>query len=74
MEWCEEGKQIFQGLSKGYSQNIHLLIQVLEFLSNPSEESRHEEREQAFLELLNSGGLGDADEDKLLSLAEKAKL
>ncbi|KAJ8019457.1 Vacuolar protein sorting-associated protein 8-like [Holothuria leucospilota] len=53
--------------------NRLLFDQVLEFLSNPSEESRHEEREQAFLELLNSGGLGDADEDKLLSLAEKAK-
>ncbi|XP_071822429.1 vacuolar protein sorting-associated protein 8 homolog isoform X2 [Apostichopus japonicus] len=50
-----------------------LFDQVLEFLSTPSEECGHEEREQAFLELLNTGGLGDADEEKLLQLAEKAK-
>ena len=47
---------------------------MLEFLSNPEDESRHEERQQALLELLHAGGLQQIDEEKLLSLAEKAKL
>ena len=48
-------------------------LQVLEFLSNPGDESRHEERQQALLELLNAGGLQQFDDGRLLTLAENAK-
>ncbi len=48
--------------------------QVLEFLSNPDDGSRHEEREQAVLELLHAGGLQQFEEEKLLTLSENAKL
>lgn len=47
---------------------------MLEFLSNPNDESRHEERQQALMELLQAGGLQQIDEEKLLYLAENAKL
>ena len=47
---------------------------MLEFLSNPHDESRHEERQQAVLELLNTGVLDQFEETKLLTLAENAKL
>ncbi|XP_070570211.1 vacuolar protein sorting-associated protein 8 homolog isoform X2 [Ptychodera flava] len=53
--------------------NRLLFEQVLEFLSNPNDESRHEERQQALLELLNAGGLQQVNEHKLLKLAESAK-
>lgn len=46
---------------------------MLEFLSNPNDESRHEERQQALMELLQAGGLQQIDEEKLLYLAENAK-
>ncbi len=49
-------------------------LQVLEFLSNPDDGSRHEEREQAVLELLHAGGLQQFEEEKLLTLSENAKL
>ena len=49
-------------------------LQVLEFLSNPDDETRHEEREQALLQLVNAGGLEQVDQQKLLRLAEGAKL
>ena len=48
--------------------------QVLEFLSNPDDESRHEERQQALMELLRAGGLIQIDEERLLYLVENAKL
>ena len=50
------------------------LSQVLEFLSNPTDESRHEERQQALMELIHAGGLAQFDETRLLRLAENAKL
>ncbi|XP_030829831.1 vacuolar protein sorting-associated protein 8 homolog [Strongylocentrotus purpuratus] len=53
--------------------NRMLFEQVLEFLSNPSGETRHEEREQALLELLNAGDLLQVDHERLLQLAEGAK-
>ncbi|XP_069107470.1 vacuolar protein sorting-associated protein 8 homolog isoform X1 [Argopecten irradians] len=53
--------------------NRVLFDQVLEFLSNPSDESRHEERQQALMELLHAGGLLQIDEERLLYLAENAK-
>ncbi|XP_074642624.1 vacuolar protein sorting-associated protein 8 homolog [Tubulanus polymorphus] len=52
--------------------NRVLFEQVLEFLSNPDDESRHEERQQALMELLNVGQI-QFDEDRLLLLAEKAQ-
>ncbi|KAK6181620.1 hypothetical protein SNE40_009442 [Patella caerulea] len=53
--------------------NRVLFEQVLEFLSNPEDESRHEERQQALMELIHAGGLKQFDEKKLLKLAENAK-
>ncbi|XP_078620345.1 vacuolar protein sorting-associated protein 8 homolog isoform X1 [Branchiostoma floridae x Branchiostoma japonicum] len=53
--------------------NRLLFEQVLEFLASPEDDSRHEERQQALLELLNAGGLQQVDEEKLLSLAENAR-
>ncbi|XP_059149378.1 vacuolar protein sorting-associated protein 8 homolog [Physella acuta] len=50
-----------------------LFDQVLEFLANPEDESRHEERQQALMELLQAGGLSDFNEGRLLSLAHTAK-
>ncbi|XP_014675818.1 PREDICTED: vacuolar protein sorting-associated protein 8 homolog isoform X2 [Priapulus caudatus] len=49
-----------------------LFEQVLEYLSNSTDESRHEEREQALLELLHAAGLQQFDEHRLLLLAETA--
>ena len=39
-----------------------LFDQVLESLANPNDTTRHEERQQALLELLNAGGLAHFDE------------
>ena len=50
------------------------MTQVLEFLANPSDESRHEERQQALIELWHAGGLAQIDEERLLFLSENAKL
>jgi len=53
------------------------IFQVLESLCSSAEgesESRHEERQQALIELLNAGGLEHFNEDRLLRLAENAKL
>ena len=50
------------------------MLQVLEFLADPNNDTRHSEREQALLELLNAGGLQQVDNEKLLRLAEDAKL
>lgn len=50
------------------------VLQVLEFLANPEDDSRHEERQQALMELLQAGGLQQVNEEKLLSMAENAKL
>jgi len=53
--------------------NKLLFEQVLEFLSNPDENSRHEEREQALLELLAAGGLRHFPDERILALAETAQ-
>ncbi|GAB1606858.1 vacuolar protein sorting-associated protein 8 homolog isoform X3 [Argonauta hians] len=53
--------------------NRVLFEQVLEFLSNPDEASRHEERQQALMELLMVGGLDIFSDQRLLQLAENAK-
>lgn len=53
--------------------NRTLFEQVLESLCASGEESRHEERQQALLELLNAGGLQHFDEDRLIEMADGAK-
>uniref|UniRef100_T1IUN0 RING-type domain-containing protein n=1 Tax=Strigamia maritima TaxID=126957 RepID=T1IUN0_STRMM len=53
--------------------NRNLFEQVVEYLTNTSDESRKEERQQALLELFATGGLKFYDEEKLLQQAEKAQ-
>ncbi|XP_042290372.1 vacuolar protein sorting-associated protein 8 homolog isoform X1 [Thunnus albacares] len=53
--------------------NRKLFDQVLEFLCRPDDDSRHTERQQVLLELLQVGGVVQFDEGRLLALAEKAK-
>ncbi|XP_067145381.1 vacuolar protein sorting-associated protein 8 homolog isoform X3 [Centruroides vittatus] len=53
--------------------NRLLFEQVIEFLTNPKDDTRVEERQQALIELLQAGGLAEIDEDRLLNLAEGAK-
>lgn len=53
--------------------NRVLFEQVLESLCASGEDSRHEERHQALLELLHAGGLQHFDEDHLILMADEAK-
>uniref|UniRef100_A0A8C7MJ04 VPS8 subunit of CORVET complex n=1 Tax=Oncorhynchus kisutch TaxID=8019 RepID=A0A8C7MJ04_ONCKI len=53
--------------------NRKLFDQVLEFLCSPDDDSRHTERQQVLLELLQVGGVVQFDEGRLLGLAEKAE-
>ncbi|MCJ8748031.1 hypothetical protein PDJAM_G00160220 [Pangasius djambal] len=53
--------------------NRKLFDQVLEFLCSPDDDSRHTERQQVLLELLQVGGMVQFDEGRLLALAEKAE-
>ncbi|KAM9847376.1 vacuolar protein sorting-associated protein 8 homolog [Aulostomus maculatus] len=53
--------------------NRKLFDQVLEFLCRPDDDSRHTERQQVLLELLQVGGVVQFNEGRLLALAEKAK-
>ncbi|XP_076852414.1 vacuolar protein sorting-associated protein 8 homolog isoform X1 [Brachyhypopomus gauderio] len=53
--------------------NRKLFDQVLEFLCSPDDDSRHTERQQVLLELLQVGGVVQFDEGRLLALAEKAE-
>uniref|UniRef100_A0A673FUE2 Vacuolar protein sorting-associated protein 8 homolog n=1 Tax=Sinocyclocheilus rhinocerous TaxID=307959 RepID=A0A673FUE2_9TELE len=53
--------------------NRKLFDQVLEFLCSPDDDSRHTERQQVLLELLQVGGVVQFDEERLLELAEKAE-
>ncbi|XP_042188283.1 vacuolar protein sorting-associated protein 8 homolog [Callorhinchus milii] len=53
--------------------NKQLFDRVLDFLCDPEDSSRHEERQQALLELLQAGGIVYFDEEKLISLAEKVQ-
>ncbi|XP_034079092.1 vacuolar protein sorting-associated protein 8 homolog isoform X4 [Gymnodraco acuticeps] len=52
--------------------NRKLFDQVLEFLCCPDDDSRHTERQQVLLELLQVGGVVQFNEERLLTLAEKA--
>ncbi|XP_053731744.1 vacuolar protein sorting-associated protein 8 homolog [Synchiropus splendidus] len=53
--------------------NRNLFSQVLEFLCRPDDDSRHAERQQALLQLLQVGGVVQFDETSLLAMAEEAK-
>uniref|UniRef100_A0A673ISF8 Vacuolar protein sorting-associated protein 8 homolog n=1 Tax=Sinocyclocheilus rhinocerous TaxID=307959 RepID=A0A673ISF8_9TELE len=53
--------------------NRKLFDQVLEFLCSPDDDSRHTERQQVLLELLQVGGVVQFDEGHLLDLAEKTE-
>ncbi|KAK2848630.1 hypothetical protein Q5P01_008464 [Channa striata] len=53
--------------------NRKLFDQVLEFLCCPDDDSRHTERQQVLLELLQVCGMVQFNEERLLALAEKAK-
>ncbi|XP_078129993.1 vacuolar protein sorting-associated protein 8 homolog isoform X2 [Sander vitreus] len=53
--------------------NRKLFDQVLEFLCCPDDDSRHTERQQVLLELLQVGGVVQFNEERLLALAENAK-
>ncbi|XP_061693394.1 vacuolar protein sorting-associated protein 8 homolog isoform X4 [Syngnathoides biaculeatus] len=57
-----------------YQQRIvDILLQVLEFLCRSGDASRHTERQQVLLQLLQVGGVVQFDEEKLLTLAQRAK-
>ncbi|XP_061914990.1 vacuolar protein sorting-associated protein 8 homolog isoform X3 [Entelurus aequoreus] len=53
--------------------NRKLFDQVLEFLCKSDDDSRHTERQQVLLQLLQVGGVVQFDEGNLLTLAEGAK-
>ncbi|XP_056587442.1 vacuolar protein sorting-associated protein 8 homolog [Triplophysa dalaica] len=53
--------------------NRKLFDQVLEFLCSPDYDSRHTERQQVLLELMQIGGVVQFEEGHLLDLAEKAE-
>lgn len=49
-----------------------LFEQVLEFLCNPDSSTRHEERQQAMLELLSTHIASQFDAEQLIVLCESA--
>ncbi|NXA41332.1 VPS8 protein, partial [Eudromia elegans] len=53
--------------------NFSILVQVLEFLCSPDDDSRHSERQQVLLELLQAGGIVQFEENRLIQMAEKAE-
>ncbi|XP_063162929.1 vacuolar protein sorting-associated protein 8 homolog [Candoia aspera] len=53
--------------------NRMLFDQVLEFLCSPDDDSRHSERQQVLLELLQAGGIVQFEESRLIQMAEKAE-
>uniref|UniRef100_A0A8C3X6S9 Vacuolar protein sorting-associated protein 8 homolog n=1 Tax=Catagonus wagneri TaxID=51154 RepID=A0A8C3X6S9_9CETA len=53
--------------------NRTLFDQVLEFLCSPDDDSRHSERQQVLLELLQAGGIVQFEENRLIRMAEKAE-
>ncbi|KYO36096.1 vacuolar sorting-associated protein 8-like protein isoform A [Alligator mississippiensis] len=53
--------------------NRTLFDQVLEFLCSPDDDSRHSERQQVLLELLQAGGIVQFEENRLIQMAEKAE-
>ncbi|NWI91839.1 VPS8 protein, partial [Pitta sordida] len=55
------------------SSQLTPLVQVLEFLCSPDDDSRHSERQQVLLELLQAGGIVQFEESRLIQMAEKAE-
>ncbi|KAK4820172.1 hypothetical protein QYF61_021444, partial [Mycteria americana] len=53
--------------------NLYIFAQVLEFLCSPDDDSRHSERQQVLLELLQAGGIVQFEESRLIQMAEKAE-
>ncbi|XP_042313799.1 vacuolar protein sorting-associated protein 8 homolog isoform X4 [Sceloporus undulatus] len=53
--------------------NRTLFDQILEFLCSPDDDSRHSERQQVLLELLQAGGIVQFEENRLIQMAEKAE-
>nr|XP_020861360.1 vacuolar protein sorting-associated protein 8 homolog isoform X6 [Phascolarctos cinereus] len=53
--------------------NRTLFDQVLEFLCSPDDDSRHAERQQVLLELLQAGGIVQFEESRLIRMAERAE-
>uniref|UniRef100_A0A5F8G9M9 VPS8 subunit of CORVET complex n=1 Tax=Monodelphis domestica TaxID=13616 RepID=A0A5F8G9M9_MONDO len=53
--------------------NRTLFDQVLEFLCSPDDDSRHSERQQVLLELLQAGGIVQFEESRLIRMAERAE-
>ncbi|NXK91631.1 VPS8 protein, partial [Formicarius rufipectus] len=49
------------------------ILCVLEFLCSPDDDSRHSERQQVLLELLQAGGIVQFEESRLIQMAEKAE-
>uniref|UniRef100_A0A8D0I5Q0 Vacuolar protein sorting-associated protein 8 homolog n=1 Tax=Sus scrofa TaxID=9823 RepID=A0A8D0I5Q0_PIG len=52
---------------------LNVLALVLEFLCSPDDDSRHSERQQVLLELLQAGGIVQFEESRLIRMAEKAE-
>uniref|UniRef100_A0A2K6LWG7 Vacuolar protein sorting-associated protein 8 homolog n=1 Tax=Rhinopithecus bieti TaxID=61621 RepID=A0A2K6LWG7_RHIBE len=54
--------------------NRTLFDQVLEFLCSPDDDSRHSERQQVLLELLQAGGIVQFEESRLIRMAENYQI
>jgi hypothetical protein len=53
---------------------LFTFIKIVEFLTNSEDKTRFEERQQALLDLIQADNKLNLDNDKLLRMAEKAKL
>jgi hypothetical protein len=51
-----------------------ILLKIVEFLTDSEDKTRFEERQQALLDLIQADNKLNLDDDKLLRMAEKAKL
>uniref|UniRef100_A0A671T0L5 Vacuolar protein sorting-associated protein 8 homolog n=1 Tax=Sinocyclocheilus anshuiensis TaxID=1608454 RepID=A0A671T0L5_9TELE len=60
-------------LAKPDNTLFSLTFSICTLLSFPDDDSRHTERQQVLLELLQVGGVVQFDEERLLELAEKAE-
>jgi hypothetical protein len=54
--------------------DLFILLKIVEFLTNSEDNTRFEERQQALLDLIQADNKLNLDDDKLLRMAEKAKL
>ncbi len=51
-----------------------IFLKIVEFLTDSEDKTRFEERQQALLDLIQADNKLNLDDDKLLRMAEKAKL